>query len=80
MDSKAPAVEVAGEFHVKRFFGDDPAQHAEWDQGVREAIGRAVAAERERCARVAEGGRFLHDDAPTARFGREVAAAIRRGE
>ena len=32
----------------------------------------------EECARVAEGGRFLHADAPAARFGRECAAAIRR--
>lgn len=31
----------------------------------------------EDAAKVAEGGRFLHDDAPTARFGRECAAAIR---
>lgn len=38
-----------------------------------------VAAERERCAKVAEEGQYLHPDAPTARFGREVAAAIRRG-
>lgn len=37
----------------------------------------AVAAEREACARVAEGGRFLHDDAPDARFGKACAAAIR---
>jgi hypothetical protein len=37
----------------------------------------AVAAENERCAKVAEGGRFLHDDAPDARFGKACAAAIR---
>jgi hypothetical protein len=41
-------------------------------------IVEAVEAEREACAQVAEGGRFLHDDAPDARFGRECAAAIRR--
>lgn len=31
----------------------------------------------EECALVAEGGSFLHDAAPSARFGRECAAAIR---
>ena len=36
------------------------------------------AAEREACAKVAEGGSFLHADSPAARFGRECAAAIRR--
>jgi hypothetical protein len=32
----------------------------------------------ERCAKFVEGGRFLHDGAPTAIFGRECAAAMRR--
>lgn len=45
---------------------------------VANAVRVAVEAEREACAQVAEGGRFLHEDAPTAHFGREVAAAIRR--
>lgn len=41
----------------------------------------AVAAEREACAKVAEGGSFLHDDSPEARFGKACAKAIRaRGE
>lgn len=40
-------------------------------------IAEAVALEREACARVAEGGRFLHDDAPDARFGKACADAIR---
>lgn len=31
-------------------------------------------------AKIAEGGSFMHDEAPTARFGREVAAAIRRAQ
>lgn len=47
------------------------------DAGERR-VEAAVAAETERCARVAENGSFLHDEAPTAKFGREVAAAIRR--
>lgn len=38
----------------------------------------AVQGEREACARVAEGGSFLHSDSPEARFGKECAAAIRR--
>jgi hypothetical protein len=39
------------------------------------------AAEREACAKVAENGRFLHDDSPEARFGKSCAAAIRaRGQ
>jgi hypothetical protein len=32
----------------------------------------------EEAAKVAEGGRFLHDDAPDAQFGKACAAAIRR--
>jgi hypothetical protein len=40
---------------------------------------RATAAERERCAGVAENGSFLHDQSPAAIFGRDVARAIRRG-
>lgn len=39
---------------------------------------RAVELEREECAKVAESGSFLHEDAPDARFGRACAAAIRR--
>lgn len=31
----------------------------------------------ERAAQRVENGRFLHDDAPTARFAKECAAAIR---
>ena len=31
-----------------------------------------------KAAEIAEGGSFLHEDAPDAKFGREVAAAIRR--
>jgi hypothetical protein len=42
------------------------------------AIDKAVEAEREACAKVAEGGSFLHDASPAAHFGRECAAAIRR--
>jgi hypothetical protein len=30
------------------------------------------------CVGVVEGGRFLHDEAPTAQFARECAGAIRR--
>ena len=33
--------------------------------------------ERNECAKVAEGGAFLHDDAPDARFGKACAKAIR---
>lgn len=36
--------------------------------------------EREACAKVAEGGRFLHDDSPAAKFGRCIADAIRTRE
>ena len=34
--------------------------------------------ERERCAKIAEGGHFIHDAALDAQFGKVVAAAIRR--
>ncbi len=30
------------------------------------------------CVGVVEGGRFLHDDAPAARFARECSGAIKR--
>ena len=37
--------------------------------------------EREACAKVCEGGNFLHDEAPDARLGKACAAAIRaRGQ
>jgi spore coat polysaccharide biosynthesis protein SpsF (cytidylyltransferase family) len=36
-----------------------------------------AAAEREACAKVADDGRFLHDDSPEAKFGKACAAAIR---
>jgi hypothetical protein len=38
--------------------------------GVREGIKKTIS--------VIENGRFLHDDAPPARFAKEVVAAIRR--
>lgn len=41
-------------------------------------IQKARAAALEEAAKVAEGGAFLHDDAPDARFGRACAKAIRR--
>jgi len=45
---------------------------------ISDQIRSAIDQERERCAKIAEGGRFLHDDAPDARFGKACAAAIRR--
>jgi len=36
-----------------------------------------AAAERDACAKVADDGRFLHDDSPEAKFGKACAAAIR---
>jgi len=36
-----------------------------------------VEAEREACAKLIEGGSFLHDDAPAARLAKEAAKAIR---
>ena len=46
------------------------------------AFANLVAAkEREACAKVCEGGNFLHDEAPDARLGKACAAAIRaRGQ
>jgi hypothetical protein len=47
----------------------------------RDALRKLVASEREACAKVAENGRFLHDDSPEAKFGKACAAAIRaRGQ
>lgn len=46
---------------------------------VRGYVEEAVKEERERCAKVIEGGSFLHDQAPEAIFAKEAAAAIRRG-
>ena len=45
---------------------------------LRAALADSCAREREACAKLAEGGSFVHADAPDARFGRAVAAAIRR--
>ena len=42
----------------------------EYQRGVGEGL--------ERAAGIAENGRFLHDDSPEARLGKECAAAIRR--
>lgn len=43
------------------------------------AFVRAAEAKRqERIISLIEGGSFLHDEAPAARFAREVVAAIRR--
>jgi len=45
------------------------------------AFENLVWLEREACAKVAENGRFLHDDSPEAKFGKACAAAIRaRGQ
>ena len=41
---------------------------------------KMVAFEREACAKVCEGGNFLHDEAPDARLGKACAAAIRARE
>jgi 3-deoxy-D-arabino-heptulosonate 7-phosphate (DAHP) synthase class II len=49
-------------------------------ESVPALIAAAVINERERCAKVAENGVFLHEDSPAARFGKECAAAIRRGK
>ncbi len=49
------------------------------DESASEKIATAVAAERERCARVAEDGSFLHADAPDAKLGKALAARIRSG-
>lgn len=42
--------------------------------GLNKAIAKAICAaileEREACAKIAESGRLLHDDAPDARFGK----------
>lgn len=42
------------------------------------SAGEERQSEREAVIRVIEGGSFLHDDAPPAKFAREVVAAIRR--
>ena len=57
-------------------------------ENLESAIGRLIVKlqqarqeEREACAKVVENGRFLHDDAPDARFGKACAQAIRaRGD
>jgi hypothetical protein len=48
------------------------------DERDKTIAAEAFAAGLEKAAKIAEGGSFLHNDAPTARFGRECAAAIRR--
>lgn len=91
MTAEERAKRAVMQWHGENCWGYDPVQHAKLEAYLAKEIAEAerlaaegaaliaVALERERCAKVAEGGNFLHDDAPTARFGREVAAAIRRG-
>jgi hypothetical protein len=56
--------------------------HKDREYAAIERFANLVAAEeREACAKVAENGRFLHDDSPEAKFGKACAAAIRaRGQ
>lgn len=56
---------------------DQSSAHGHFVAAMAQALADAAAEERERAAKVAEGGRFLHDDAPDARFGKACAAAIR---
>lgn len=51
------------------------------DEEILVLVNEAIAEEREACAKVADDGRFLHDDSPEAKFGKACAAAIRaRGQ
>jgi len=55
--------------------GDD------WDQTLpsdREFLNKFAELIVRECVGVVEGGRFLHDDAPTARFAKECSDAIKR--
>lgn len=45
---------------------------------VEKVVGATREETVERVVSLIEGGHFLHDDAPAARFAREVVAAIRR--
>jgi len=54
---------------------DDRYRHDIWL--IEKALQEAHDAGLEEGAKVAEGGRFLHDDAPDARLGRACAKAIR---
>ena len=45
---------------------------------IREAEQEAARRTLDQCIQVIAGGHFLHDDAPAARFAREVIAALRR--
>ena len=52
-----------------------------WDQlGTyeQEAIERLIELTVRECIGVVEGGRFLHDQAPTALFAKECSSAIKR--
>jgi hypothetical protein len=51
------------------------------EEEVRLIINGAIQEEREACAKVAENGRFLHDDSLESKLGKSCAAAIRaRGQ
>ena len=56
---------------VSRYEGD------RWDKLV-DIIATALDQQIEKDAGIAENGRFLHDDAPDARFGKACATAIRQ--
>lgn len=59
---------------IQKVGRDRASAIAAWN---RRSPASGAAAMREAAARVAEGGRFLHDDSPAARWGKECAAAIR---
>ena len=54
----------------QRYLGED-SYNIEWETKFAELIIRE-------CVGVVEGGRFLHDQAPTAIFAKECSGAIKR--
>ncbi len=82
MTLKTIAVKIVEGIHSQRWtvsgYGGSWAGAARPIQDyIERKVARAVQAEREACAKVAENGNFLHDDSPEARFGKACAAAIR---
>ena len=72
---------------IKQLALDAGVEFVLWDDSGREMIANYTPEERlakfaelivQECIGVVEGGRFLHDQAPTALFAKECSGAIKR--
>ena len=71
MNDRIKELSEQAEKYADDNFKGEPAYSGAYDSKFAELIIRE-------CVGVVEGGRFLHDDAPTARFAKECSGAIKR--